>query len=280
MPIILSYIQMRPLLKARRQRQEIVEVSPDLGMSCIGARLTDEGVSFASGEALSWAEVEKITRSEVNCYILEPGGIVPVQTFSEATNRVCSLLPTPGAPGLLLSGFVMHRIKEIDPMRHAQRMLAPLAPISGTVLDTTTGLGYTSILAARSAVSVTTIELDPGVEAIARLNPWSQELFANPRIMRLMGDACEVVSTFPSGQFDRVMHDPPAFKLAGELYSGAFYRELHRVLKRGGRVFHYVGDPKSKANASITRGVLRRLREAGFAHVLPRADAYGVVAYK
>lgn len=280
LPIILSYIQARPLLEARGRGREIVEVSPDLGMSCVSARLTDEGVSFASGESLSWAEVEKISRSEVHCYILDAEGIAPVQTFSEATNRVCSLLPTPGAPGLLLSGFVMHRIKEIDPWQHAQRMLAPLAPVSGAVLDTTTGLGYTSILAARSAESVTTIELDPGVESIARLNPWSRELFASSRITRLIGDAHEVVPTFPAGQFDRVMHDPPAFKLAGELYSGAFYREIHRVLKRGGRLFHYVGDPKSKANGSITRGVLRRLQEAGFSRVLLRAEAYGIVAYK
>lgn len=278
--MIVSYIQARPLLEARARGRETVEVSPDLGISCVSARLTDEGVNFASGEALSWAEVEKISRSEVNCYTVGADGIAPVQTFSEKTNRVCSLLPTPGAPALLLSGFVMHRIKEIDPWQHAQRMLAPLAPIRGAVLDTATGLGYTAILAARSAEAVTTIELDPGVEAIERLNPWSRELFTNPKITRLLGDAYEVVPTFSAGQFERIMHDPPAFKLAGELYSGAFYRDLHRVLKPGGRLFHYIGDPTSKANGSVTRGVLRRLQEAGFVRVTLRADAYGVVAYK
>ncbi len=278
--MILSYIQARPLLEARRRGRELVEISPDLGISWIDASLTGEGVNFASGESLAWAEVEQISRSEVNCYAIGAGGIEPVQTFSEVTNRVCSLLPTPGAPSLLLSGFVMHRIKEIDPWQHAQRMLAALAPLHDAVLDTTTGLGYTSILAARSATSVTTIELDPGVEAIARLNPWSRELFANSRITRLMGDASEIVPTLPDGQFERIMHDPPALKLAGDLYSGAFYRELHRVLKRGGRLFHYIGDPKSKAGGNVTRGVLRRLQEAGFARVVPRAQAYGVVAYK
>jgi predicted methyltransferase len=278
--VILSYIQTRPLLEARGQGREVVEVSPDLGLSWIEARLADEGVRFASGALLTWDEIEQISRSEVTCYTVGVGGIQPVQTFSEVTGRVCSLLPTPGAPALLLSGFVMHRIKEIDPWQHAQRMLAALAPISGAVLDTTTGLGYTAILAARRAASVTTIELDPGVEAIARLNPWSRELFANPSITRLMGDASEIVPTLPDGQFERIMHDPPALKLAGDLYSGAFYRELHRVLKRGGRLFHYIGDPQSKAGGSVTRGVLRRLQEAGFARVVPRAQAYGVVAYK
>ncbi len=278
--MILSYIQARPLLEARGRGREVVEVSPDLGLSWLEARLTDEGVSFASGELLTWDEIEQISRSEVTCYVVGAEGVQPVQTFSEATGRVCSLLPTAGAPSLLLSGFVMHRIKEIDPWQHAQRMLAALAPVSGAVLDTTTGLGYTAILAARSAASVTTIELDPGVEAIARLNPWSRELFANPCITRLTGDASEIVPILPDGQFERIMHDPPALKLAGDLYSGAFYRELHRVLKRGGRLFHYIGDPQSKAGSSVTRGVLRRLQEAGFTRVVPRAQAYGVVAYK
>jgi len=278
--VILSYIQARPLLEARERGREVVEVSPDLGLSSLEARLTGEGVRFASGELLTWDEVEKISRSEATCYVVGAEGVQPVQTFSEVTGRVCSLLPTAGAPSLLLSGFVMHRIKEIDPWQHAQRMLAALAPVSGAVLDTTTGLGYTAILAARSAASVTAIELDPGVEAIARLNPWSRELFANPGITRLMGDASEIVPDLPDGQFERIMHDPPALKLAGDLYSGAFYRELHRVLRRGGRLFHYIGDPQSKTGSSVTRGVLRRLQEAGFARVIPRAQAYGVVAYK
>lgn len=277
--MIVSYIQTRPLLEARKRGLERVDVSPDLGISCSSARLSDAGVSFAGGAALSWEEVERISRSELACYTVDAQGVRPIQTFSESTRRVCSLLPTPGAPGLLLSGFVMHRIKEIDPYQHAQRMLAALAPVRGAVLDTTMGLGYTAIGAARSAGSVVTIEVDPGVEAMARLNPWSQELFDNSRITRIRGDACEIVPTFSPGQFERIMHDPPALQLAGELYSGAFYRELRRVLQRGGRLFHYTGDPRSRVGGSIVRGVQRRLQEAGFARVQVRVQAYGIVAY-
>ncbi len=189
-------------------------------------------------------------------------------------------MPTQGAPTLLIAGFVMHRIKEIDPWQHAQRMVAALAPISGSVLDTTTGLGYTAILAARLAHDVTTIELDPGVQAIAQLNPWSQELFANLNITQMIGDAYEVVPTIADARFDRIMHDPPTLKLAGPLYSGAFYRELYRVLKRGGRLFHYTGDLKSQTGSSIMRGVVRRLQEVGFSRVIQHKEAYGVVAYK
>lgn len=280
MPIILSYIQTRPLLEARRRSMSVAETSLDLGMSKATATLSDEGVRFAAGVCLDWASVEKISQSEVHCYTTSAEGIQPVQTFSSDTNRLCSLLPTQGAPSVLIAGFAMHRIKEIDPWQHAQRMVAAIAPISGSVLDTTTGLGYTTILAARIAQNVTTIELDPGVQTIARCNPWSRELFANPNITQVMGDAYEVVPSIAAESFDRIMHDPPTLKLAGQLYSGDFYRELHRVLKRGGRLFHYIGDLNSKAGSVVTRGMMRRLQDAGFSRVVRRAETYGVVAYK
>lgn len=280
LPVILSYIQTRPLLEARKRGQSIVISSPDLGMTSADVTLEAEGVSFASGARLDWAGVEKISQSEVNCYSIGADGIQAIQTFSEETNRVCSLMPTRGAPSMLIAGFVMHRIKDIDPWQDTQRKIAAIAPLSEPVLDTATGLGYTAILAARNAVSVTTIELDPGAQAIARLNPWSQELFANPKITQIMGDAYEVVPTFADESFGRIIHDPPTFSLAGELYSGVFYRELYRILKRGGRLFHYIGDPNSKASGGITRGALKRLQEAGFARVVRRPEAYGVVAYK
>jgi predicted methyltransferase len=278
--VILSYIQARPLLEARKRGQAVVETSYDLGMSYTSVTLSAEGVSFATGERLDWASVEKISQSEVNCYTISAQGMQSVQTFSQETNRLCSLLPTRGAPSMLIAGFVMHRIKDIDPWQHAQRMVAAIAPLSGCVLDTATGLGYTAILAARAAGGVTTIELDPGVQEIARLNPWSRELFANPKITQVMGDACEVAPTLVGESFDRIVHDPPTLKLAGELYSGVFYHELYRILKRGGRLFHYIGDPNSKASGGVTRGVMRRLQEAGFSRVVRRAEAYGVVAYK
>jgi len=181
---------------------------------------------------------------------------------------------------MLIAGFVMHRIKGIDPMQDTLRKIATISPIVGHVLDTATGLGYTAIEAAKTAEQVVTIELDPGAQEIARLNPWSRGLFDNPKISQIMGDAFEVVPTFEDASFDRILHDPPALSLAGDLYSGAFYRELYRVLKRGGRVFHYLGDLDSKSGSSLTRGALRRLQEAGFTRVVRRPEAFGVVGYK
>ena len=55
--------------------------------------------------------------------------------------------------------------------------------------------------------------------------------------------------------------------LAGELYSGEFYRDCWRVLRRNGKMFHYIGDPDSKSGARTTKGVVRRLQEAGFTRI-------------
>jgi predicted methyltransferase len=279
-PIILSYVQAESVLKAKLQGKTSIEISPDLGLSMVKATLTSEGISFPNGERLDWQGLGKMSKSEVNCFILEGDTYRPIQVFSEYTNRVCSLMPTRGAPSMLIAGFVMHRIKDIDPMQDTLRKIGAISPIVGRVLDTATGLGYTAIEAAKTADEVVTIELDPGAQEIARLNPWSQALFHSPKIHQIMGDAYEVVQTFEDGSFARIIHDPPTFSLAGELYSGAFYQQLFRVLKRGGRLYHYIGDPNSKASGGVTKGALKRLQEAGFARVVRKPEAYGVVAYK
>jgi predicted methyltransferase len=183
---------------------------------------------------------------------------------------------------MVIGGFPMHRIKGTDPYKDTLEKIKAAAPIVGRVLDTTTGLGYTAIEAARSPLSseVTTIELDPGSLEIARQNPWSRELFTSPKITQVVGDAFDVIKTFPDGRFTRIIHDPPTFSLAGDLYSGAFYRECYRVLAHGGRLFHYIGNLESSAGSTVSRGAIKRLKEAGFERVVPKLQAFGVVAYK
>jgi hypothetical protein len=174
----------------------------------------------------------------------------------------------------------MHRIKGIDPHHDTLRKIRAIAPASGRVLDTCTGLGYTAMEAAKTADQVITIELDPAVLEVARLNPWSRQLFDNPAIQQLVGDAFDEIDAFEDGYFSRIIHDPPMFSLAGDLYSGEFYRKLFRVLRQRGRLFHYVGDLESRSGRNVVKGVERRLKEAGFSRVVRRPAAFGVVAYK
>jgi len=279
-PIILSYIQAEALLIAKQQGKAVLEVSPDLGITTVTVKLLDEEVEFPLGERVRWSDIERMKKAITNCFIVKESSVQTIQTFSEHTNRVCSLLPTKRTPSMLIAGFTMHRIVDIDPMQDTLKKIATIAPVVGSVLDTATGLGYTAIEAAKTAEQVITIELDPGAQEIARLNPWSRDLFNNPKIRQVMGDAFEVVATFEDNSFERIIHDPPVFSLAGELYSGTFYRQLYRVLKRGGRLFHYIGNLESKSSGTVTKGALRRLQEAGFTRVVRKPEAFGVVAYK
>lgn len=280
LPIIVSSSQTGPLLAARQKGQTSVEVSLDLGLSMVTATIMSEGVEFPNGECLTWEQAEKVNKSPSNCFFLEYGAIQAIQVFSEETNRLCSLFPTRGAPSMLIAGFVMHRFKDVDPMQDTLKKICSIQPITGRVLDTATGLGYTAIEAAKTAEEVITIELDLGAQEIARCNPWSQALFESRNIRQILGDAFDVVPTFEENYFSRIIHDPPAFSLAGDLYSGEFYRHLYRVLKRGGRLFHYIGDLNSKSGSTVTRGALRRLQEAGFTRIVRRPEAFGVVCYK
>jgi uncharacterized protein len=279
-PIVLSYVQAETLLDARQHNQASIEVSPDLGISIVTVQVSDKGVNFPGDIQLDWQQITKIKKETSNCFRIEDDTFGPIQTFSEYTNRMCSLFPTRRVPTMLIAGFTMHRIVDIDPLQDTLKKVATIAPLVGRVLDTATGLGYTAIEAAKSAQQVITIELDPGAQEIARQNPWSRNLFNNPRIQQIMGDAYEVVPTFADESFDRIIHDPPVFSLAGELYSKVFYQQLYRILKRGGRLFHYIGDLNSKSSGTVTRGAIKRLQEAGFARVVRRPEAYGVVAYK
>jgi predicted methyltransferase len=238
-----------------------------------------DGLLLPDRQGLAWEAIEAIAHNESVCFVVEGNAVVKIQRFSELFNRVYSLMPTGKAPTLLISGIPMHRVKGIDPHADTLRKVRTIAPITGRVLDTCTGLGYTAIEAAKTADEVLTIELDPTVLEVARLNPWSKQLFKNPRIRQVVGDSFDEIDAFEDGEFSRIIHDPPMFSLAGELYSGEFYRSLYRILERRGRLFHYVGDLESRSGRNVVKGVARRLQEAGFSRVVRRPRAFGVVAY-
>lgn len=279
-PIVLSSRHVQPLLQARRAGENTARVSLDLGLSTCETPLTPDGALFPDGQWLSWAAIAEIGAGDAACYALSENSARKIHIFSTYLDRPYSLMATDGAPTIVNSGFTMHRIVGIDPHADTLRKLHAIAPLRGRVLDTVTGLGYTAIEAAKSAEQVVTIELDPAVLQVARLNPWSRALFDDPRITQIVGDTSEEIQGFEQASFTRVIHDPPSFSLAGDLYAGVFYQQVYRVLRRGGRLFHYIGRLESRHGQSVTRGVMRRLHDAGFARVMRCPDAFGLVAYK
>jgi predicted methyltransferase len=278
--LVLSHVQARQLLDAKHGQQSVIPISLDLGLTQTEATLSPTHVTFFNARQLSWSEIEEIAANKNACFAVQPDGLERIQRFSTETNRFCSLMPTDLAPTLLIAGFPMHRIKDTDPYHDTLSKIKAIKPVVGQVLDTTTGLGYTAIEASRTAEHVITIELDPAVLEIARLNPWSQRLFDNSKITQLVGDSCEVIEELSDRAFSRIIHDPPTFSLAGELYSGAFYQQLFRVLTRGGQLFHYVGDLNSSLGQRVAKGTVQRLRDSGFEKVRPYPPAFGLIAYK
>ena len=118
------------------------------------------------------------------------------------------------------------------------------------------------------AAQVLSFEKNPDVLWLRTLNPWSPDPAAassGGRLELTHGDVSAAIAGIADASVDAVLHDPPRFGIAGELYAGAFYGELARVLRRGGRLFHYTGSPnKLTSGRDVPREVARRLETAGF----------------
>jgi uncharacterized protein len=200
--------------------------------------------------------------------------------FSPQTNRLYLLFREgDDLANLEISGVKM---KSSRPSIRAvlDASLRHLRPLAGVCLDTCGGLGYTAIALASApgVTGVSSFEVDANVIEAARHNPDSARLFAEPKIDLRNEDVFEALDGFPDATFDRVFHDPPRVGLAGELYSGAFYEKLYRVMRPGGRLFHYTGAPGEKAGRRTVAGVIRRLSAAGFREVRGDPAAQGVSA--
>ncbi|HET6397737.1 MAG TPA: SAM-dependent methyltransferase, partial [Pseudoxanthomonas sp.] len=98
------------------------------------------------------------------------------------------------------------------------------------------------------------------------------------RLQLAHADVTGAIAAVPDASVDAVLHDPPRFGIAGELYAQAFYGQLARVLRRGGRLFHYTGSPnRLTSGRDVPREVARRLEKAGF-RAQPALD--GVLAVR
>jgi hypothetical protein len=197
-------------------------------------------------------------------------------------NRYYKLLPTKGAPTLEIDGIRMHRTKNTTPEKDAKDKINVLGINHGIVLDTCMGLGYTAIEAINNGANkVITIELEPYVIRISEMNPWSQKLFNEPEIHMILSDSYHLLDSMEELRFNFIIHDPPRQRSSGHLYSKTFYEKLYRVLKHGGKLFHYTGEPRSRyRNVNIPRGVSKRLRTVGFKKIKYHKQVLGYSCQK
>ncbi len=253
-------------LEALRRRDSIgyeISISLDLGLSYEKCKILKEGL-YIRGMVIEWHHLEKISEDEKGIYTVEPE---PRRLSFYSGGHFYSLVTTgvDHAPTIEVDGIHMHRVKDIYPEEDAAKKVQLLGRLKcKKVLDLCTGLGYTAIQERRmGACKVITVEKDSNILALARINPWSRKLFEDKGIEIVEANAVEYVNETDE-VFDAILHDPPTIKLAGELYSGEFYKLLYKILKYRGVLVHYVGLPGRSAGAKIYVGVMKRLREAGF----------------
>jgi len=271
-----------PLLTSKTAKEILegkIEISVDLGLNKIKVNWTNSNLYFPGGEKIEVKELEKIANKPEAVYFIKNNKIYQVAI---ARNHYYKLLPTDGAPTLEIDGIRMHRTKNTTPDKDSLKKIQLLGNSFEYVLDTCTGLGYTAIEALKGgALRVITIELEPNVHRISSMNPWSQKLYQSNEIQCILGDSFHVVDGLPDELFNIIIHDPPRHRYAGHLYGLIFYQKLFRLLKSGGKIFHYTGEPRSKyRGVNISKGVSQRLLKAGFRDVQYHDNVMGLIGFK
>ncbi|MBD3263621.1 MAG: SAM-dependent methyltransferase [Candidatus Omnitrophica bacterium] len=210
-------------------------------------------------------------------YWLDEKGVEKISFFSQSTNRFYKLVPTPDWPTLSIGSVPMHRLG--SPLKDTQKKIEVLKP-RGYCMDTCMGMGYTALLSAEKAKRVITFEKDENVLLLARLNPFSEKIFRKKNISVRKEDVSRGILRIKSNYFDCVLHDPPTLKLAGDLYSDRFYLQIHRVLKKRGRFFHYTPLYKVKQGFNFPAKIMGRLKKIGFRNPAYTYEAGGIICSK
>jgi len=247
-----------------------VECSLDLDRSTTTVEVGDAGWTW-QGRRFPWLD----TCKDRTVYYWTGETFAPVSRF---TNSLIKLVPTQwGTPTFEIDGIKMLVTAKISPWADAERKVGLIQPRGKMILDTCGGLGYFAAWCLQGqAAKVLSYEKNPDVIWLRSLNPWSPQ--SDARLTLTQGDIAGQIATLASGSADAILHDPPRFGIAGELYSQVFYDHLARVIKRKGRLFHYTGTPnKLTSGRDVPNEVAKRLRKAGF---VAEMNADGVLAVK
>lgn len=248
------------------------EMECSLDLDCTRETVSLDAAGWAArGQTYPYPD----TLKDRTVYYWDGADFAPVARFGGA---LIKLVPTDwGPPTFEIDGIKMLPTAQVSPYADAERKVALIQPRGKVVLDTCAGLGYFAAWCVRGhAREVLSYEKNSDVIWLRGLNPWSPETAGVLSLMH--GDVAERILDHPSGSVDAILHDPPRFGIAGELYSQVFYDQLARVLKRKGRLFHYTGTPnRLTSGRDVPREVSQRLRLAGFT---PTVNGDGVLAIR
>jgi hypothetical protein len=281
------FLIMEPLLTAKvhetlraaaHAEGRVVECSLDLGRS---TTQVESGATSWRWQGREFPFLERC--NERTIYYWTGADFQPAARF---TTALFKLVPTDwGPPTFEIDGIKMLPTAHVSPYEDAQRKVALIRPRGKVILDTCGGLGYFAACCLQGAAAqILSYEKSADVLWLRSLNPWSpqndspHDSPADDRLRLTHADVTVEIGSLPDRSVDAILHDPPRFGIAGELYSQAFYDQLARVLERRGLLFHYTGSPnKLTSGRDVPREVEQRLRRAGFAAEL---SGDGVLARK
>lgn len=250
------------LLRSRDSGLATWEGSLDLGRTVATVQCSADSWSWKDADYPYPAKLKDRT-----IYHWDGAEFEPVSRFNGA---LIKLVPTQwGAPTFEIDGIKMLPTSKSSPYEDAQRKVALVEPQGKTVLDTCGGLGYFAACCLQSgAARIISFEKNQDVLWLRTLNPWSPDPDATASGGRLQlshADVTQAITGISDGSIDSVLHDPPRFGIAGDLYAQTFYDQLARVMKRGGRLFHYTGSPnRLTSGRDVPREVSTRLEKSGF----------------
>jgi uncharacterized protein len=245
------------LLLARRNRVQIMTCSVDLERTTTTVAVGPDEWSW-NGRRFPYPTRAK----DRTVYHWVDGDFSPVARYASS---LVKLVPTDwGPPTFEIDGIKMLPTAQVSPYADAERKVQLVQPRGKVVLDTCGGLGYFAAWCMQAgAAHVWSYEKNQDVIWLRSLNPWSPT--AEGSLTLRHADIVAAVGALASNSIEAVLHDPPRFGIAGELYSQSFYAELARVMKRKARLFHYTGSPnKLTTGRDVPREVANRLRTAGF----------------
>lgn len=250
------------LIAARDAGADTWTGSLDLGRSSGEARLDADAWEWR-GQRYPWPGKLK----DRTIHYWDGDEFAAVSRYSGA---LIKLVPTEwGAPTFEIDGIKMLPTAKASPMEDARRKVALVQPQGKTVLDTCGGLGYFAACCLEAgAARIQSFEKNADVLWLRTLNPWSPDPEApesGGRLQLTHSDVTQAIMRIADASVDALLHDPPRFGIAGELYSQVFYDQLARMLRRGGRLFHYTGSPNTLTSGrNVPREVATRLEKSGF----------------
>ena len=248
---------------------KVIECSLDLNRSAVMVEISEAGWTW-QGRRFPWLAKCK----DRTIYHWTGEAFEPVQRFAAS---LIKLVPTEwGTPTFEIDGIKMLVTAKVSPWADAERKVGLIQPRGKVVLDTCGGLGYFAAWCLQGqARQIISYEKNSDVIWLRSINPWSPQV--GNGLTLTQGDIAAEITKLPTESVDAILHDPPRFGIAGELYSQVFYDHLARVIKRKGRLFHYTGSPnKLTSGRDVPNEVAKRLKGAGFLTELVGDGVVGV----